>query len=860
MKQLTIHNFIVKLSLLLLTGIWSCSAEKTNIISTTYHNTTAKYNAYYYAKERIREIETGIENSHQNNYDFILKVFHPFDSTNASTYRTQIEDCIKKASIAINNHKNSKWVDDSYNLMGLARLYGYEFESAIKTFKWVNVKSDDDDARHRALVHLLRTFTKYGEFNNAQAVSDHLEKEKLNHKNLRHLYQARAYLYQELEDLDKMVSNLVLAAPLLSKKDGKARTYFMIGQVYQELNFEAEAYSNYKKVLTFNPPYELSFYAKLYMAQVTQLSKNNDLRRIRKYFRKLIADDKNEEFKDKIYYELAEFEIKQGNLEMALENYMLSTTYSISNQRQKGLSYLKLGMIYYDTLANFELAEAYYDSAINVLPKDYEGYTDVKARQEILADFVTQLNTITLQDSLLLLANLDSAKVVSFFENKIREDRKREEEEKNKKGKRRSSNGNTNTTFNRPQNTGISSSASNWYFNNLSAISLGKNDFLKKWGNRPLEDNWRRSNKESSTNISSVNSNQRSETISQVSSEELTENAILAEVASVMKKIPFQEADKQGALDLIEAALYNLGKIYRLNLNENDNAALTFESLLERFPNTENKPEVLYTLYLIYTEKNDAAAEKFKRSLIREFPKTTFARLLVNPNYTEESSRDLDQLKIIYHQAYTLFKNEAYDEAKIELRIGIDKYPDVAFIARLKLLEVMILGKTDDLHNYKYELDKFIEEYPDTEVTPFAKALLQASDEYQKLLISRFGIKFIEDFRQPHYFILVYSNYDDLSESLPGELENYNESMPEDNYLTVGNLVFDENKSMVLVTEFPSKSTATAYLNAFIENNQLLISYPNAKFDTFVITKDNFNIFYQTKALEPYLKFFDDNY
>jgi len=840
-----------------ITGFWSCSAEKTNIISTTYHNTTAKYNAYYYAKERIREIETGIENSLQNNYDFILKVFPPFDSTIASTYQTQIEDCIKKASIAINNHKNSKWVDDSYNLIGLARLYGYEFESAIETFKWVNSKSDDDDARHRALVHLLRTFTKYGEFNNAQAVSDHLEKEKLNNKNLRHLYQARAYLYQELEDLDKMVSNLVLAAPLLSKKDGKARTYFMIGQVYQELSFEAEAYSNYKKVLTFNPPYELSFYAKLNMAQVTQLSKNHDLRRIRKYFRKLIADDKNEEFKDKIYYELAEFEIKHGNLEMALENYKLSTRYSISNQRQKGLSYLKLGMIYYDTLANFELAQAYYDSAINVLPKDYEGYTNVKARQEILADFVTQLNTITLQDSLLLLANLDSASVVSFFENKIREDKKREEE-KNKKEKKRSSN--ANMTFNRPDNTGISSSASNWYFNNLSAISLGENNFLKKWGNRPLEDNWRRSNKESSASISNVISNQRSETTSQVNSEDLTENAILAEVASVMKKIPFQEPDKQVVLNLIEEALFNLGKIYRLNLNENANAALTFESLLERFPNTVNKPEVLYTLYLIYSEKNDAAAEKFKQSLIREFPKTTFARLLVNPNYTEESSKALDQLKIIYHQAYSLFKEEAYDEARKELRIGIDKYPDVSFIARLKLLEVMIIGKTDDLHNYKYKLGKFIEEYPDTEVTSFAKELLLASDEYQKLLISRFGVKFIEDFMQPHYFILVYSNSDDLSETLPEELENYNESIQEDNYLTVGNLVFDENKSMVLVTEFPGKSIATAYLNAFIENNQLLILYPKSKFDSFVITKDNFNIFYQTKALDPYLKFFDDNY
>ena len=114
MRRLTIRNVIVTISLFLQIGLWSCSVEKTNFISTSYHNTTAKYNAYYYAKERIREIETGIESSHQKNYDFTLKVLPPFDSTNASTYQTQIDDCIKKASIAINNHKNSKWVDDSY--------------------------------------------------------------------------------------------------------------------------------------------------------------------------------------------------------------------------------------------------------------------------------------------------------------------------------------------------------------------------------------------------------------------------------------------------------------------------------------------------------------------------------------------------------------------------------------------------------------------------------------------------------------------------------------------------------------------------------------------------------------------------
>ncbi|MEL7005370.1 MAG: hypothetical protein AAFN93_21945, partial [Bacteroidota bacterium] len=35
----------------------SCSAERNNVISKTYHNTTARYNAYFYAKGRIQEVK-----------------------------------------------------------------------------------------------------------------------------------------------------------------------------------------------------------------------------------------------------------------------------------------------------------------------------------------------------------------------------------------------------------------------------------------------------------------------------------------------------------------------------------------------------------------------------------------------------------------------------------------------------------------------------------------------------------------------------------------------------------------------------------------------------------------------------------
>ncbi len=156
-----------------------CSAERNNLISKTYHNTTARYNAYFYAKNRINEIRQINWEAHDNNYDKVLRIYPELDSTLAITYTEQTQDAIEKASIAIERHKNSRWVDDSYVLVGLARYYDLDFVKAIETFKYVNKNSEDDAARHEALAHLMRTYTDYKEYQNALTVSDYLKKEDI---------------------------------------------------------------------------------------------------------------------------------------------------------------------------------------------------------------------------------------------------------------------------------------------------------------------------------------------------------------------------------------------------------------------------------------------------------------------------------------------------------------------------------------------------------------------------------------------------------------------------------------------------------------------------------------------------------
>jgi tetratricopeptide (TPR) repeat protein len=122
------------------------------------------------------------------------------------------------------------------------------------------------------LLYLLRTFTEQGDFDRAEEVFRFLDKEKLISKqNAKKLYLEKAYFYQIRNDYDNMVQNLSKADSLLSRVDRKGRIYFIIGQVYQKLGFNSEAYNFYRKCLATNPDYEIDFYARLNMAQVARL-------------------------------------------------------------------------------------------------------------------------------------------------------------------------------------------------------------------------------------------------------------------------------------------------------------------------------------------------------------------------------------------------------------------------------------------------------------------------------------------------------------------------------------------------------------------------------------------------------------
>jgi outer membrane protein assembly factor BamD (BamD/ComL family) len=656
-----------------------------------------------------------------------------------------------------------------------------------------------------------------------------------------------------------MVQNLTQAVPLLSNNEERARISYIIGQVYQKLEFDAQAYSSYRTCLKSNPNFDLSFYAKLNIAQVTELSNSSDLKQVRKYFKKLLKDRKNEEFKDKIYYEMANFELKQKNTEDAIDNYNKSLRIS-NNQRQKGYSYLKLGEIYYSNYKDYELAKSYYDSVVSVFPKDEPQYEEIAERQQILANFVTQLNTIKDQDSLINLSKMDTAALGAYVDEYIAlKQRELEENEKNKKKKSNSGGSRQSTAFNYATNQiNTNLAGSTWYFYNTSVVSQGRSEFRRIWGNRILEDNWRRSTKDQT--ISEIAPEKiNSEQTKSKSAETPGSGSLSFNRQAMMAAVPYSEEAQKESLKKIEEAYFKLGNIYDFDLEEKLNAITTFETMLSRFPETEYKPEVMYQLYLLYKGQGNDRQNHYRNALITEFPKSIFAKIIINPNYRAESQAATVKLQKIYKKAYELQEKGEYGVSSELIRNALREYPENDFSDNLKLLEIINIGHTEDVYKYQYELNNFISNYSESDLLPYAQNLVKASEDFQINLFNSSRAIFIKYFDQTHFFVLVYNADKKLSEELPGKIQRFYKKSYPLTRLTTANLILDAEHSIVMVNEFDSKQQAMEFYSSF-KNSDVLDEYSLGNFSSFTITKDNFKIFYETKELDSYVTFFEENY
>ncbi|MCG8476619.1 MAG: hypothetical protein MI784_14220 [Cytophagales bacterium] len=856
----------------LLLGLGSCAPTNNTTVGKVFHNTTAHYNAYFYAREKLKASVKEIEQLQKNDYEGFLPILYSADTIYTFTQRKELEDVIKKASIAIQRHPLSKWTDECYLIVGQSRLLLNEFPEAIETFKYVNTKFKDLDSRHKALVGLLHTFIVLKEYNNAFSVSAFLKKElkKMSRKNLRDYHQTMAYLYQKLDKPEKIVEHLSLAAPEYKKTEGRARNFFILGQYYQLQQNDSGAYQSYRKCLKSNPSYEMEFHALLNQTQTTRLGQKVEMQDIRKYFKKLRNEKKNEEYTDKIFYELANYERKMNNLPQAIQAYKDSNLANKENPKLKAYSFWNLGKIYYEDYRDFGTAKAYYDSILLNLPKEDPNFAPIEKRSKVLTAFAKEYYTIKEQDSLLHLASMDSAKALQILTAKIETEAEQKRLE-NKRAKRASQKaarspqmpnfaqrGNVNEAFS------FNTQGSKWYFDDPVAVSSGMIEFQRTWGQRPLVDNWNRGNVafERTETPNEQNAAETEESIEETK-KEIKEEKIVdvqSQALALYRQLPLTQAAKNESLTKVEHAYFNLGQIYRFDLSDTAEAISTFKTLLERFPSTEHKPEVLYSLHLIYKSIGDDKASLLADELIRDFPETIYAKLLINPNYKQDELRRIHEFESAYAQAYAEFEHKQFKRARAQSDSLLQVYGKLPHADRLRILQILITGKEEGFFPYKHALQTFLTKYPESSMKAYAEKLLAGAEEYKKEVDANKDIRFIPDFEMPHYFVIIYPTKPELSAELDSTMNRFvSQQFPDSSYVTT-NLEFDGKHSELVVNEFRNRAEALQFYQIFQQHAPLQAIADRRELYFFVINKDNLTLLGDNKAIGRYEKFFEKNY
>jgi outer membrane protein assembly factor BamD (BamD/ComL family) len=269
-----------------------------------------------------------------------------------------------------------------------------------------------------------------------------------------------------------------------------------------------------------------------------------------------------------------------------------------------------------------------------------------------------------------------------------------------------------------------------WYFTNPIALQQGKTTFISVWGTRILEDNWRRSSKDTPMSFDNPNNgNQANGGLRNlsISSDALNSN-LKSDVAELKTKIPFSKEALAASQKRKEDATFELGKVYKFKLNEPRNAVITFERFLTDFPKSSHEPEALYLLCLL-NEDNPAGRETYRKRLFKDYEDSYFARLLNRTSNETLSTGKESEAQKLYAEAYGYFLQNNFTDAQTFVETGLKQYPNSQIEDKFVFLKTMLLAKTQSAEVYQKALKNFITDYPKSQLISMAKERLAAVDK-----------------------------------------------------------------------------------------------------------------------------------
>lgn len=863
---------LVFLSLLLFLG--SCSPEGTMYYF--YHNTTARFNGYFNADfkqmERAKEIRLNLV----DRYDSLLPVF-PFGDDAAAKASFQIMDeTIKKAGLVIQKHEKSKWVDDCYLVIGRGYFFKKQYYEAIDNFQYVYSRFKDQPTAPMALIWAANAYL--GANQNSSALSA-LETAKtlksLTEKQKPFLFATYAAYYMKEGNYDEASKSLEKCFKLKLTKYERSRYNFLMGQLLMASGKNTKAKPFFLAALKGNPPYDLEFNAKLNLIRIFE--KGNDAE-VRRLLTKMLKEQKNKSNYDQLYYELAQLDLKQKKNQPALLNFQKAAWTATVNLGIKGMSYLRAAEICF-AKPDFELAQLYYDSASAYLPKNHPEYERANGRKESLTEVVKLIKTIQEGDSLLKLAKLDSTQLRKEVEKSMAAEaaaakKKAEDAKKNAENK---NNGIADL------NPGNATPNSAWAFDNPAAKSLGFSEFKRTWGDRPNEDNWRRSKKEMEAPDGGAPKPTDSSTLTQNSPKEPAKNtnAKEVEINSRMSAVPQNKAGIDALQKRVIEAYFSLGMIYRDRMKEDKESIKSFESLLAKYPENKYQKESWYNLYQLWSDVPNPTKATYYKNLLLKDSTSKYASLLLGKPLPEEDNLE-KRMEKKYQAVFAEYQAENFRTVLAETEKALQDSSSAQFTPRFELLKGLAQFKLGLPGDAEKTLTHVATTYASHPAKTYADEILmllrRGSNNASPTTMNdpqNAGVNtslqtnvvvdtslFKNTFNDEHFVVLAadmgQTGY--VGIKLDVRLAQFNDAKFGLENLQITSTVLANTNQAFIVRTFKDKEKALYFAGIAESDPELLSGTQPEKNKIFAISKNNFTTLIKTGKLKEYLDYYQAFY
>jgi tetratricopeptide (TPR) repeat protein len=864
--------------------LYGCSVEKNTGTTRFYHGLTSRFNIYFNGYESFKAGVAKVNAGYKDDYSELLKVFEFSNPAAPSTCSADMERAIQKASKVIslksitakpeikgntlpntkeeeflNRKEYNDWVDDSYLLMGMARVYTHDYEQAKSTLSYTISSSVDNKLKNESTVWLAMVYNETGNYNESSRILNELNLSKdFTKEMLAMYYTTRSDLFIKQKRYQEALEPLGKALKLVSGKRNRYRLTYLAAQLYEKTGDSKKATSLYREVVKMNPPYEVEFNARINLAGVFDVNSGNP-GYIKRELEKMLRDSKNKEFRDQIYFAFGNLAKREGKMDEAIDYYKKSAYSSTQNRKQKGKSFLALAQYYYSK-PDYMNSGKYYDSTIFLIDQNFTDYQLIRAKAQNLTALVQYLTTIQREDSLQRVSKLNEQERNSLIASIIEKVKKDESEVK--------TGGDYTDRYNMGQYyenerrfQGNIIQEGKWYFYNQSAMTFGRTEFKRRWGDRKLEDNWRRLNKSRVTTGQVPGTEEEVGLVKKDTSTAVNDNK---NPQFYLRNLPTTDSLIAVSNEKIANAYLEAGKIYNEKIADKPKAVESFENLLIRFPGEELEPEALYYAHLVLKEENNSKSEIYRQRLLDKYPGNEFAKILSDPDYYKKKLEELKKTEKQYQEAYNAFLSEDFAGAIALCDNGIKQYPKHELVPKFLLLRAYCIARTSDERTLKGDLDKLIKQFPGTpEAAKASEIIAYLNQEIPELKVEEdkqiAAEIYSDDSSSQHSFALIIMSASFNVNQATFDVISYNiDNYTNNNYRTEGALI-DNKYIMITVSGFADTQAALEYFRSF-RSDKIVRNPSGSAIMTFIIGKKNLETLSKDKNPERYRLFFIEKY